>query len=66
MRTFLLFSMWLVSAVAFAQEKGGDGITGPYDVVAGWPQDVCGDGWQQGNLQLGVQTHRLLWDDGGH
>ena len=48
MRTFLLFSMWLVSAVAFAQEKGGDGITGPYDVVAGWPQDVCGDGWQQG------------------
>ena len=49
MRTFLIGSLWAVSTVAFAQMKGGDEITGPYNVVAGWPADVCGDGWQQGS-----------------
>ena len=26
------------------QEKGGDDVTGPYDLVAGWPQNYCGAG----------------------
>ncbi len=50
MRTSLLsLSLLAVSAVANGQMKGGDDITGPYDVVAGWPADVCGDGWQIGS-----------------
>jgi len=50
MRTFLLtFLLWAVSVAALAQMKGGDEITGPYNVVAGWPADVCGDGWQIGS-----------------
>lgn len=27
---------------------GGDDISGPYDVVEGWPDNPCGEGWQQG------------------
>ena len=50
MRTRLLtLSLLALSAAASAQMKGGDDITGPYDVVAGWPADVCGDGWQIGS-----------------
>ena len=26
------------------QEKGGGDVTGPYDLVAGWPQNWCGQG----------------------
>jgi peptidylamidoglycolate lyase len=49
----------VVGAVVFAvsigglaqapQEKGGDDSTGPYDLVAGWPQNYCGDGFQIGS-----------------
>ena len=50
MRTVILtLSLLMVSVVASAQMKGGDDITGPYDVVAGWPANVCGDGWQIGS-----------------
>jgi peptidylamidoglycolate lyase len=28
--------------------KGGDDITGPYELVEGWPQNVCGEGFQGG------------------
>lgn len=50
MRTVLLTLSFLAfSAAANAQMKGGDDITGPYDVVAGWPENVCGDGWQIGS-----------------
>ena len=31
------------------QEKGGGDETGPYDLVAGWPQNYCGDGYQIGS-----------------
>jgi peptidylamidoglycolate lyase len=37
---------------SFAQgppQKGGGDITGPYEVVAGWPQNWCGDGFQIGS-----------------
>lgn len=30
-------------------EKGGDDIAGPYEVVAGWPENVCGPGYQGGS-----------------
>ena len=50
MRTFLLTGLlWAVAGTALAQMKGGDEMTGPYNVVEGWPADVCGDGWQQGS-----------------
>ena len=32
-----------------AQEKGGDDLTGPYDLVADWPQNYCGEGYQIGS-----------------
>ena len=32
------------AAVLLAQEKGGENETGPYDLVANWPQPVCGAG----------------------
>ncbi len=31
------------------QEKGGGDETGAYDLVAGWPQNYCGDGYQIGS-----------------
>src|SRR5688572_32670559 len=40
----------LLAIGGFAQtsQKGGGDITGPYDVVAGWPQNWCGEGFQIG------------------
>jgi hypothetical protein len=29
-------------------EHGGNDISGPYEVVQGWPQNACGEGFQQG------------------
>jgi hypothetical protein len=43
--TFLV----IVGGVAQMQEKGGDDATGPYDLVAGWPQNYCGEGHQIGS-----------------
>jgi peptidylamidoglycolate lyase len=31
------------------QQKGGGDITGPYDLVTGWPQNWCGAGYQIGS-----------------
>ena len=31
------------------QQKGGGDITGPYELVAGWPQNWCGQGYQIGS-----------------
>jgi peptidylamidoglycolate lyase len=42
----------LVTAGVYAQmsqEKGGDDATGPYEVVANWPQNYCGDGYMIGS-----------------
>ena len=37
------------SAVGLPQDaKGGNDISGPYDVVEGWPENVCGEGYQGG------------------
>ena len=34
----------LLAVVVVAQEKGGGDETGPYNLVAGWPQNYCGAG----------------------
>jgi peptidylamidoglycolate lyase len=34
----------LLAAAVVAQEKGGGDETGPYDLVANWPQNYCGAG----------------------
>jgi hypothetical protein len=31
-------------------QKGGDDVTGPYEVVANWPENVCGSGYQGGSV----------------
>jgi hypothetical protein len=35
----------LGGTLVMSQEKGGGNETGPYDVVPGWPQNYCGDGF---------------------
>ena len=48
-----LAALGLVAAVGvyaqMSQEKGGDDATGPYDLVANWPQNFCGEGFQPGS-----------------
>ncbi len=39
----------LAVAPQLAQEKGGDDATGPYNVVAGWPENPCGEGYTFGS-----------------
>ncbi|OFW13465.1 MAG: hypothetical protein A3H29_17130 [Acidobacteria bacterium RIFCSPLOWO2_02_FULL_67_21] len=42
----------MIVAGGFAQmrqDKGGGDITGPYELVAGWPQNWCGEGFQIGS-----------------
>ena len=39
----------LLAATLLAQEKGGGDETGPYDLVAGWPQNYCGEGFVIGS-----------------
>jgi hypothetical protein len=38
-----------VGGFAQAPQKGGGGVTGPYELVAGWPQNWCGAGFQIGS-----------------
>ena len=48
---------WIMAAVllatlttgAAAQEKGGEDISGPYEVVENWPQPLHTDGWSWGS-----------------
>jgi peptidylamidoglycolate lyase len=40
-------SLTVVSLIS--QEKGGNGLTGPYELVPNWPQNPCGDGYQMGS-----------------
>ena len=50
MRSLIMTAvMWSFASAVVAQTKGGDEITGPYDVVRGWPEDICGPGWQMGS-----------------
>ena len=45
-----LLSLTSVVSQTVPQRKGGDDITGPYDVVASWPENVCGSGFQGGSV----------------
>jgi hypothetical protein len=38
------FVLTMAGVAQVAQEKGGDDVTGPYNLVAGWPQNYCGSG----------------------
>jgi sugar lactone lactonase YvrE len=38
-----------LQGVAFAQEKGGEDETGPYEVAIGWPQPLGHPGWTWGS-----------------
>jgi peptidylamidoglycolate lyase len=31
-------------------QKGGEDATGPYKLVANWPEDMCGEGWMNGSV----------------
>ena len=39
----------VVGGFAQTSQKGGGDITGPYDLVANWPQNWCGQGFQIGS-----------------
>ena len=48
----LAATLLLLATGGFAQapqQKGGGDITGPYELVAGWPQNWCGTGYQIGS-----------------
>ena len=52
MRTAILYLVAVIGLCffsAFAQEKGGDDRTGPYDVVPGWPQPLPDKGYIWGS-----------------
>ena len=38
-----------LTACTTAQQKGGENETGPYEVVANWPQPLHNDGWSWGS-----------------
>lgn len=40
----LAFLFMVVAVAQGPQEKGGGDVTGPYELVAGWPQNWCGAG----------------------
>ena len=48
-RMTLLFLV-LFAVTVIPQEKGGDDVTGPYDLVANWPENVCGPAYQGGSV----------------
>ena len=46
---FLFLLTGVSLRTALAQEKGGEGETGPYDVAVGWPQPLGHSGWTWGS-----------------
>ena len=46
-------ALWMAMATwqsaAWAQEKGGENETGPYEVVTGWPKPLGPAGWTWGS-----------------
>ena len=45
----VVFGLGLLSAPALSQQKGGEEETGPYDVVANWPEKSARPGYIQGS-----------------
>lgn len=52
LRVPLLAAVTAALSLSFplAAQKGGGGETGPYEVVADWPQPACGDGYGWGSM----------------
>ena len=44
-----LIAVTLATPAFTSQEKGGSDETGPYDLVANWPQNPCGAGFRVGS-----------------
>lgn len=53
MRPLIVLPLLLVAVIGgvalLAQEKGGGDETGPYELVPGWPDNICGPGYQFGS-----------------
>ncbi len=45
----MILAACAVFGAALAQEKGGEGETGPYEVVEGWPHTLGHPGWTWGS-----------------
>ena len=45
----VIIGVFAVVGLAQSPQKGGGDETGPYDLVQGWPQNYCGDGYQIGS-----------------
>ena len=55
-----LFLLGMVGAVA--QEKGGGGESGPYEVVPDWPQPLHHDGWRWGVTEgIWAESPDRIW-----
>src|SRR5688500_19121113 len=48
--TLALVMVLAAAMVAQQPRKGGDDLTGPYEVVPNWPQNPCGPGYQGGSV----------------
>jgi peptidylamidoglycolate lyase len=45
----LVFVVAVAATAVVLPDKGGDDVTGPYNLVAGWPANPCGDGYTFGS-----------------
>ena len=45
----LVFTVAIAATAVVVPDKGGDDLTGPYNLVAGWPQNPCGEGYMFGS-----------------
>jgi hypothetical protein len=45
----IIIATLAIAGFAQSHEKGGGDETGPYELVQGWPQNYCGDGYQIGS-----------------
>ena len=45
----LVFVVAVAATAVVMPDKGGSDLTGPYDLVAGWPDNPCGDGYTFGS-----------------
>lgn len=47
--SLLIFIAAVAATAVVVPDKGGNDVTGPYDLVAGWPDNPCGDGYTFGS-----------------
>ena len=58
----LVFIVAVAATAVVMPDKGGSDLTGPYDLVAGWPDNPCGDGYTFGSAAgiLADSPNRVL------